>query len=236
MYYHLSKKFLGSEPILKPKVPLSSCESFEGNIPRVCFSKRVEKCIRSITNCHPLKIKHLSEFKKFSIPSANFLPTCKTICQLEQELNELKNKCKIIKISKRNIRKITPELIRYYSLKQELENLYLLNIEKNQVITEQLLKLKIDKIQIINPSIYVPIISKEIYLPPAWGDFRSNEEHWALKSIKVKFVGYLDLLQYTENKLRLTNEEVSLTNDYFEANYNKRIYITKFKSQRIKID
>lgn len=61
--YHLSKKFLGNRVTLTPKVPGSAIESFEGNIPRVCFSTNVFHCVRGICGCASLQCLDLAEFK-----------------------------------------------------------------------------------------------------------------------------------------------------------------------------
>lgn len=49
MFYHVSKKDLGSVVTLIPKVPESSLISKEGNIPRICVSTHIYFCLRSIT-------------------------------------------------------------------------------------------------------------------------------------------------------------------------------------------
>jgi hypothetical protein len=57
--YHLSKKDLGLDVILKPKVPESSVISKEGNIPRVCVSNSLLLCLRSIVGCHAIMVDDL---------------------------------------------------------------------------------------------------------------------------------------------------------------------------------
>jgi hypothetical protein len=44
---------------------------------------------------------------------------------------------------------------------------------------------------ILNPTVYVT--NEELYLPPDVSDFRKTKEHWALKDIQVKRIGYLDV-------------------------------------------
>lgn len=54
MWYHVRREYLGKNPIIHPRVPdavLKSviCSSEEGNIPRICVSDHVFKCIEGIT-------------------------------------------------------------------------------------------------------------------------------------------------------------------------------------------
>lgn len=65
--YHLSKKFLGAQLTLKPKIPESSVISEEGDIPRVCFSENPFLCVRSICGSGDIKVADLSEFKDRTI-------------------------------------------------------------------------------------------------------------------------------------------------------------------------
>lgn len=46
--YHISAKYLGITPTLKPKLPQNALISKEGNIPRVCFSDDLALCVKSI--------------------------------------------------------------------------------------------------------------------------------------------------------------------------------------------
>jgi hypothetical protein len=57
MWIHVSREYLGINPVIKPKIPGSVtknfiCRSEEGDIPRICVSTNIIKCINGITgNC-----------------------------------------------------------------------------------------------------------------------------------------------------------------------------------------
>lgn len=62
-YYHISKTYLGKEYLFTPRIPQSSLISVEGNIPRICVSDNILKCIRSMTGMHSPDILDItSEF------------------------------------------------------------------------------------------------------------------------------------------------------------------------------
>lgn len=78
MMYHLSKKYLGDDVILTPKVPVNADLDSEGDIPRICFSTNVFYCVRGIIGCKRIRILGLVEFKN------------KIVSQLDDEEEELK--------------------------------------------------------------------------------------------------------------------------------------------------
>lgn len=47
VWYHVSHKYLGTNPILLPRVPLRRYDD-EGNIPHICVSDSIFKCLRAI--------------------------------------------------------------------------------------------------------------------------------------------------------------------------------------------
>lgn len=53
-WYHLSKSFLGDNIILQPKVPESAVVEIEGDIPRICVSSHILKCLRSLISTKKL--------------------------------------------------------------------------------------------------------------------------------------------------------------------------------------
>lgn len=66
--------------------------------------------------------------------------------------------------------------------------------------------------QFTNPSIYMTT-KKLIKAPTTKSDFLITEEHWSLKNIKLKRIGYIDLrgfmLQHKDQEIPLTNEPYS---------------------------
>lgn len=48
MFYHVSKKNLGNQVILEPRVPETGLMEEEGNIPHICVSTSIFHCLRSI--------------------------------------------------------------------------------------------------------------------------------------------------------------------------------------------
>lgn len=48
MWFHISKKFLGNKITLTPKVPDSAQLHIEGDIPRICVSSSIYKCLCGI--------------------------------------------------------------------------------------------------------------------------------------------------------------------------------------------
>lgn len=65
---------------------------------------------------------------------------------------------------------------------------------------------------ILNPAVY--ITHEKLQLPPDVSDFRKTKEHWSLKDIKVKRIGYLNV---RENLLgqHLNYKGVSLTKNKY---------------------
>jgi hypothetical protein len=57
--YHISRKDLGQDIVLKPRVPSSSVISKEGNIPRVCVSSHPVYCLRSIVGTQEISIEDI---------------------------------------------------------------------------------------------------------------------------------------------------------------------------------
>lgn len=53
-WYHISKIFLGDNIILQPKVPESAVIEIEGDIPRICVSSHILKCLRSLISTKKL--------------------------------------------------------------------------------------------------------------------------------------------------------------------------------------
>lgn len=64
-YFHISKRYLGETVILKPKVPELCDINTEGNIPRICVSDKIFKCVCSIISSYPFRISDvLNEFRQ----------------------------------------------------------------------------------------------------------------------------------------------------------------------------
>lgn len=65
MWYHISKEYIGKEVILTPQVP-KSAGLIEGDIPRICVSSTIYKCLLAIQGCD--SVLHGDEIKScFSI-------------------------------------------------------------------------------------------------------------------------------------------------------------------------
>lgn len=63
-YFHVSRKYLGINPIFKPKVPESCCISGEGDIPRICVTTSVFLCFRAISGRSKITLEDiLIEFR-----------------------------------------------------------------------------------------------------------------------------------------------------------------------------
>lgn len=80
MHYHLSKKYIGKDVILLPKVPDSSTH-LEGTIPRICVCTNIILCLRAILSTKNIHIRDLVEFKKFYI--SDLMPNVSNINKSE---------------------------------------------------------------------------------------------------------------------------------------------------------
>ena len=58
-YFHVSKRYLGETVTFKPKIPETSIIDIEGNIPRICVSDKVFRCLCSIVSSYPFNISDL---------------------------------------------------------------------------------------------------------------------------------------------------------------------------------
>lgn len=48
MWYHVTPIYIGKEPILQPRIPKNANTAIEGDIPRICVSDTVFKCLRAL--------------------------------------------------------------------------------------------------------------------------------------------------------------------------------------------
>ena len=86
------------------------------------------------------------------------------------------------------------------------------------------------KIRILNPSVYaVDSDNVKLYVPPAASDFRSNKEHWAITAVEVKYVGKLCLASFSEEKIKITDQEFTLSKNTAHIHENKILRITKIR-------
>lgn len=53
--FHVSKVYLGSNPVLSPRLPVSASKK-EGNIPRICVSPNIFFCVRAIVGSPQRKL------------------------------------------------------------------------------------------------------------------------------------------------------------------------------------
>lgn len=57
MWFHVSKKYLGENPILTPRLPKNgklAILKYEGNIPRICVSNSIWFCLRAILGSYEI--------------------------------------------------------------------------------------------------------------------------------------------------------------------------------------
>lgn len=60
MWYHLSSEFLGNNPTLIPRIPLSVADIEDTTQPRICFAPSIEHCLIGITGtiCWSIPLKN----------------------------------------------------------------------------------------------------------------------------------------------------------------------------------
>ena len=65
MWFHISKKFVGKNKTFMPKVPESALKDEEGNIPRICVSDSLYRCLLGLIGYSQLRSYMFSaEFKE----------------------------------------------------------------------------------------------------------------------------------------------------------------------------
>lgn len=66
MWIHVSREYFGTNPVIKPKIPGSVsnnfvCRSVEGDIPRICVSTNLIKCISGITGNYDIPLESFTK-------------------------------------------------------------------------------------------------------------------------------------------------------------------------------
>ena len=234
VWFHITNKYIGKKPILNPHNPKDN-EHDEGNIPRLCVSDSILKCLRAVIGSEKLEVFDVIE---------DYIAYSKNETDIFSSIEKIENKFKPylprkIRSEFNDCLSIEDEIKKYGTVSLFIDyNEYEMLISNHKNFINEVNKKLLNNVSSItyfnekeesityyrffNPSVY-KIIGNP-YIPPNAIDFRLNNEHWFLQPQQATFSGYLDFSYlFVSGHVRLTNNKFS----YSDSNVLNKLEFVK---------